>query len=68
KIAADTGYELYSPSLRRFAQSEERWTTDLLDAFLRSPRALVPGTTMGFDGFEVGQDRTALLGYLATLN
>lgn len=55
--------------LRRVAQSEGScWTADLLDAFLRSPSALVPGTTMGFDGFETEQDRAALLDYLATLD
>ena len=68
EIAADASYDLYSPALRHFAQSEGSWTTDLLDAFLLSPRALVPGTTMGFDGFEAEQDRAALLDYLATLD
>ena len=68
EIAADASYDLYSPALRHFAQSEGSWTTDLLDAFLTSPRALVPGTTMGFDGFETEQDRAALLDYLATLD
>ncbi|MEM8970723.1 MAG: hypothetical protein AAGD43_01490 [Pseudomonadota bacterium] len=67
-IAADAGYDLYSPALRRFAQSEGSWTTDLLDAFLQSPRTLIPGTTMGFDGIEAAEHRTALLGYLATLD
>lgn len=67
-IAADAGYELYSPALRDFAQTERIWTTDLLDAFLRSPRKLVPGTTMVFDGFEKEQDRAALLDYLETLD
>ena len=67
EIAADAGYDLYSPGLRRFAQSQERWSVELLDAFLRSPRALVPGTTMGFDGFDANQDRAAILAYIATL-
>ena len=67
-IAADVGFDLYSPALRRFAQSEESWTVDLLNAFLQSPRKLVPGTTMGFDGFAAQQDRAALIDYLATLD
>lgn len=67
EIAKDAGFDLYSPALRRFAQSEGSWTPDLLDAFLRSPRALVPGTTMGFDGFDAADDRAALLDYLTTL-
>lgn len=68
QIAADAAYDLYSPALRRFAQSEAIWSADLLDAFLRSPRALVPGTTMGFDGFDAADDRAALLEYLGTLD
>ncbi len=68
EIAADAGYDLYSPALRRFAQSEGSWRVDLLDAFLRSPRALIPGTTMGFDGFDAAQDRAAILAYIATLD
>jgi len=68
KIASDATYDLYSPALRHFAQSEGNWTTDLLDAFLTSPRALVPGTTMSFDGLETEQDRAAILDYLATLD
>ncbi|MEM1065713.1 MAG: hypothetical protein AAGJ74_09450, partial [Pseudomonadota bacterium] len=68
EIATDAGYDFYSPALQSFAQSEGSWTTDLLDAFLRSPRALVPGTTMGFDGFEAAEDRAAILAYLTTLD
>ena len=67
-IASDTGFENYSPALRRFAQAEGNWNDALLDAFLKSPRGLVPGTTMGFDGFASEQDRAALIGYLATLD
>ncbi|MEM9785453.1 MAG: hypothetical protein AAF801_03065 [Pseudomonadota bacterium] len=68
KIAADSGYDDYSPALQRFAQSYQSWSPELLDAFLKSPRALVPGTTMGFDGFEMAVDRAALLAYIATLD
>lgn len=68
EIAADAEFDLYSPALRRFAQSEGCWTVDLLEAFLTSPRTLVPGTTMSFGGIETGQDRTAILNYLATLD
>ncbi|MEM7748168.1 MAG: hypothetical protein AAF346_07935 [Pseudomonadota bacterium] len=68
KIAADVEFDLYSPALRRFAQSEGLWTIDLLEAFLASPRTLVPGTTMGFSGIETEQDRTAIVDYLATLD
>ncbi|MEL6643340.1 MAG: hypothetical protein AAFQ79_05350 [Pseudomonadota bacterium] len=68
KIAADASYDHYSPALQRLAQSEGTWTVDLLDTFLQSPRSLVPGTTMGFDGLGSGRDRAALIDYLTTLN
>ena len=68
EIAADADYDHYSPALQSFARSEGHWTTDLLDVFLTSPRTLVPGTTMGFDGFQSKDDRAAVLDYLATLD
>ncbi|MEL6128019.1 MAG: hypothetical protein AAFR57_16770 [Pseudomonadota bacterium] len=67
QIASDDGFDHYSPALRTFAEAERIWNSALLDSFLRSPRALVPGTTMGFDGFDNARDRDAILAYLATL-
>lgn len=68
KIAADDGFDLYSPALLGFAKSHESWSNALLDDFLKSPRTLVPGTTMGFDGFDAPRDRAAILAYIATLD
>lgn len=68
KIAADADYDLYSPALKRFGETQENWSADLLESFLESPRALVPGTTMGFDGFETAKDRAAILAYITTLD
>lgn len=48
--------------------SEESWTTDLVDVFLTSPSALVPGTMMSFDGFASAQDCAAMLDYLTALD
>lgn len=67
EIAADHDFDLYSPALLDFGQSQGNWTNDLLNDFLRSPRSLVPGTTMGFDGFEAEHERAAILAYIATL-
>ena len=67
-IASDDGFGHYSPALRAFAEAEDIWSNELLDSFLRSPRSLVPGTTMGFDGFAAARDRAAILAYLATLD
>lgn len=67
EIAADDDFIAYSPALMTFGQSHGTWSHDLLDDFLRSPRSLVPGTTMGFDGLDAARDRAAILAYLATL-
>lgn len=66
-IASDDRFDDYSPALTAFSQTKGVWDQNLLDSFLRSPRSLVPGTTMGFDGFDLARDRAALLAYLATL-
>jgi len=66
-IASDTAFKEYSPGLKALAATESAWNPDLLNRFLRSPRSLVPGTTMGFDGISDPQDREAMLAYLATL-
>ncbi len=43
------------------------WTVEELNAFLKSPRAYAPGTTMGFAGFSKETDRANIIAYLATL-
>lgn len=67
-IASDDGFQYYSPALRSFAETEGIWSDAVLDSFLRSPRSLVPGTTMGFDGLDSASDRAAILAYIATLD
>lgn len=66
-IAQEPGYDLYSPSMRAYAETNGAWSPELLDRFLTSPRAAVPGTSMGFDGLSSASDRAALLEYLGTL-
>lgn len=51
----------YSPALR---SSGITWTEAALDAFLKAPLAMVPGTTMGFAGVADEQDRRSLIAYL----
>lgn len=65
-IASDPSFKRYSPALVRYAGSQEVWTEETLDAFLRSPKTLVPGTFMSFDGYELTEDRSALIAYLKT--
>lgn len=45
-----------------------KWTLEELSTYLKSPRALVPGTTMAFAGISKGSDRADLLAYLNTLS
>ncbi|WP_299475041.1 hypothetical protein [uncultured Roseibium sp.] len=65
-IASDPAFKRYSPALVRYARSQSTWTEEQLDAFLRSPKTLVPGTVMSFDGYDQTEDRSALIAYLKT--
>lgn len=52
----------YSPAL---SQANFVWTAARLDRWLRDPRAMVPGTRMGFRLANAAQ-RQAIIEYLAT--
>lgn len=41
-----------------------RWTVERLDAFLASPKATVPGTSMEFPGIENPDERRAIIDFL----
>ena len=43
------------------------WTVDVLDKYLISPQAVVPGTKMGYPGQKDDQKRADIIAYLATL-
>lgn len=49
---------------RALAGANIVWTRETLDRWLRSPRAMVPGTTMGFSLANAGE-RRAVIDYLA---
>ena len=51
----------YSPAMR---QSSITWTRATLDAFLKRPGAVVPGTKMAFAGMPDAVRRTELIDYL----
>lgn len=57
------GYR-YSPAL---AQASFNWTRATLDRWLRNPRAMVPGTRMGFS-LASAAERQAIIEFLATQN
>ena len=65
-IASDPAFRSYSPALIRYAGSRGIWSEEHLDEFLQSPKTLVPGTFMSFDGYELTEDRSALIAYLKT--
>ncbi len=43
------------------------WTVEKLNQFLTKPKAMVPGTKMGFAGLKKDVDRANLIAYLQTL-
>ena len=53
----------YTAALQQFGG---RWDPARLDAWLRDPRALVPGTTMRFGGLSDAQQRADVIAYLAS--
>ncbi|MFO0756147.1 MAG: PQQ-dependent sugar dehydrogenase [Byssovorax sp.] len=61
-VASSNDYQ-YSPALKAFGGV---WTKDRLDKFLEDPRAVVPGTTMQFNGIKDASSRQRLITYLET--
>lgn len=49
------------------ASAHDPWTPELLNTFLTSPKADVPGTKMTFAGLAKIEDRANVIAYLATL-
>lgn len=65
--AAGTNDEFhYSPGMSKAATEGLVWTVEKLDAYLKAPREVVPGTTMGFPGIPKAEERAALIAYLAS--
>ncbi len=62
-VAAVSGFA-YSPALRAFAATNQRWTPELLDRFIAEPERLVPGTHMAFHGIADKSQRAVLIDYL----
>lgn len=55
----------YSPAMR---QSRIVWDAKTLDRFLRKPLAMVPGSSMTYDGVADAQERADLIAYLLQAN
>lgn len=65
EVAAEPGFA-YSPAMRAYAEQQERWTREALDAFIADPFAVVPDNEMGFFGIRDAAERRALIEYLAS--
>ncbi|ARC87598.1 cytochrome c family protein [Rhodovulum sp. MB263] len=50
-----------------FAGLEGSWTAERIDAFITSPRDVVPGTAMTFAGLKDPQDRANVIAYLESV-
>ncbi len=63
KSGAAAGYT-FSPAMQG---ANLTWDDATLDKYLKSPRAVVPGTKMTYGGLQDDQKRADLIAYLATL-
>jgi cytochrome c len=62
--ASEPGYE-YSAAMKAKSGS---WTFEDLDKFLTDPKGFVPGTKMGFTGFQRAPQRADVINFLHTLS
>jgi len=63
KAGAKDGF-IYSPAMKK---STVVWDDKTLDAFLKDPRVVVPGTTMAYGGDDDAKERADLVAFLKTL-
>lgn len=56
----------YSPAMKALA--DKTWDYDAFSAFIKNPKAAIPGTKMAFAGLSKNQDRINLAAYLRTLS
>jgi cytochrome c2 len=61
-VASAAGFQGYSPALRAL---RGKWTKERLDAFLKSPQSMAPGTAMTFQGVSDPAQRAAIIDFLA---
>ncbi len=57
----EKSFTRYSPAMKKAGFA---WTADKLDAYLDTPRKVVPGTSMAFVGLKKPDERKAVVDYL----
>jgi cytochrome c len=57
----------YSAALKERASKGEKWGAAELDAFLKNPKAYMPGTSMSFAGVSRPDQRADIIAYLTSL-
>ena len=62
------GHDGFSYSDGMMSKKGEPWTYEALNAFIKLPKAAVPGTKMTYGGLKKDQDRANVLAYLASLS
>ena len=65
-VASHEGFG-YSGGMKEFANGGTVWDYDHLNHFLMSPKGLVKGTAMSFNGLKKPEDRANVIAYLRTL-
>lgn len=66
-VGTHEGYS-YSGGMKTFSEGgAKHWDYELLAKFLLSPKAEVPGTSMGFAGLKKEEERADVIAYLRTL-
>jgi cytochrome c len=58
----------YSAAMKKAGQDGLVWTPKNLDAYLQSPKDVVPGNKMAFAGLKAQADRANVIAYLITLS
>lgn len=54
----------YSDAFKKYAETAAAWDDATLDAYLKNPREVVPGTKMAFTGVKDDAQRADLIAFL----
>jgi len=65
KPATAEGYA-YSDAFKKYAETAAVWDDATLDAYLKDPKSIVPGTKMTFAGVKDDTARADLIAFLKT--